>query len=91
MTQFVENLMSRASKLSKTIALAEGTDVRAAKAAEILTQKNVCKVVLIGNEEEIKTKFPEIDFTGVSLMIPRQASTEQSMQTLFTNFAKQKA
>ena len=87
MTQFVENLMSRASKLSKTIALAEGTDVRAAKAAEILTQKNVCKVVLIGNEEEIKTKFPEIDFTT----IPRQASTEQSMQTLFTNFAKQKA
>ena len=52
MTQFVENLMSRASKLSKTIALAEGTDVRAAKAAEILTQKNVCKVVLIGNEED---------------------------------------
>lgn len=71
MTQFVENLMSRASKLSKTIALAEGTDVRAAKAAEILTQKNVCKVVLIGNEEEIKTKFPEIDFTGVSFDDPK--------------------
>lgn len=71
MTQFVENLMSRASKLSKTIALAEGTDVRAAKAAEILTQKNVCKVVLIGNEEEIKSKFPEIDFTGVSFDDPK--------------------
>ena len=70
MTQFVENLMSRASKLGKTIALAEGTDVRAAKAAEILTQKNVCKVVLIGNEDEIKAKFPEIDFTGVSFDDP---------------------
>lgn len=71
MTQFVENLMSRASKLAKTIALAEGTDVRAAKAAEILTQKNVCKVVLIGNEDEIKAKFPEIDFTGVSFDDPK--------------------
>ena len=71
MTQFVETLMSRASKLAKTIALAEGTDVRAAKAAEILTQKNVCKVVLIGNEDEIKAKFPEIDFTGVSFDDPK--------------------
>ena len=71
MTQFVENLMSRASKLAKTIALAEGTDVRAAKAAEILTQKNICKVVLIGNEDEIKAKFPEIDFTGVSFDDPK--------------------
>ena len=71
MTQFVETLMSRASKLAKTIALAEGTDVRAAKAAEILTQKNVCKVVLIGNEDEIKAKFPEIDFKGVSFDDPK--------------------
>ena len=71
MTQFVENLMNRASKLNKTIALAEGTDVRAAKAAEILTQKGVCKVVLIGNEDEIKAKFPEIDFTGVSFDDPK--------------------
>ncbi len=71
MTDFVENLMSRASKLGKTIALAEGDDVRAAKAAEILTQKGVCKVVLIGNEEQIKAKFPEIDFTGVSFDDPK--------------------
>lgn len=71
MTQFVENLMNRASKLNKTIALAEGTDVRAAKAAEILTKKGVCKVVLIGNEDEIKAKFPEIDFTGVSFDDPK--------------------
>lgn len=71
MTQFVENLMNKASKLNKTIALAEGTDVRAAKAAEILTKNGVCKVVLIGNEDEIKAKFPEIDFAGVSFDDPK--------------------
>ena len=58
MTKFVENLMLRAAKLGKTIALAEGFDIRAAKAAEILTKKGVCKVVLIGNEEEAKAQFP---------------------------------
>ena len=71
MTEFVENLMKRASLLGKTIALAEGFDVRAAKAAEILTKKGVCKVVLIGNEEEIKAKFPEIDLTGVAFDDPK--------------------
>ncbi len=65
MSQFLDNLMARASKLGKTIALAEGFDVRACKAAEILTKKGVCKVVLIGDENEAKAKFPEIDFTGV--------------------------
>lgn len=89
MTQFVENLMSRASKLSKTIALAEGTDVRAAKAAEILTQKNVCKVVLIGNEEEIKTKFPEIDFTGVSFDDPK--TSEHRAEYAITLYELRKA
>lgn len=71
MTDFVENLMKRASLLGKTIALAEGFDVRAAKAAEILTKKNVCKVVLIGNEAEIKAKFPEVDLTGVAFDDPK--------------------
>lgn len=77
MTQFVENLMNRASKLSKTIALAEGFDVRAAKAAEILTSKGVCKVVLIGNEAEIKSKFPEIDFSGVLFDDPATSEHRQ--------------
>lgn len=71
MADFVENLMARASKLNKTIALAEGDDIRDAKASEILTKKGVCKVVLIGNEEQIKAKFPEIDFTGVIFDDPK--------------------
>ena len=84
MTDFVENLMKRASLLGKTIALAEGFDVRAAKAAEILTKKNVCKVVLIGNEAEIKAKFPEVDLTGVSFDDPKtSAHIDDYAATLF--------
>lgn len=84
MSQFVDELMSRAAQLGKTIALAEGFDVRAAKAAEILTKKGVCKVVLIGNEQEAKAQFPEVDFTGVTFDDPKtSANTQVYAQTLY--------
>ena len=84
MTEFVENLMKRASSLGKTIALAEGFDLRAAKAAEILTKKGVCKVVLIGNEAEIKAKFPEVDLSGVAFDDPKtSAHTKDYAATLY--------
>ncbi len=70
MSQFLDNLMTRAAVLNKTIALAEGFDVRACKAAEMLTKQGVCKVVLVGDEKEAKAKFPEVDFTGVKFENP---------------------
>lgn len=74
MSKFVDNLMERAAKLQKTIALAEGFDKRACKAAEILTKKGVCKVVIIGNEKEILAANPEIDFTGISFDDPKTSA-----------------
>lgn len=71
MTEFVLNLLNRASKLQKTIALAEGDDIRVATAAETLTKQNVCKVVLIGNEQNIKAKFSELDLNGVIFEDPQ--------------------
>jgi len=84
MSNFVENLMNRAAKLNKTIALAEGFDKRACKAAEILTKKGVCKVVVIGNEAEIKAANPEIDFTGVAFDDPKSSkNVKDYANTLF--------
>lgn len=84
MTAFVEELMERAKQLGKTIALAEGFDVRAVKAAEILTKKGVCKVVLIGNEQEIKSQFPDIDLEGVAFDDPKTSGhAEEYAETLY--------
>ena len=84
MIQFVEDLMERAKNLGKTIALAEGFDIRAVKAAEMLTQKGVCKVVLIGNEQEIKSQFPEVNLDGVRFDDPRTSDNrEQYADTLY--------
>ena len=90
MTEFVEKLMQRASVLKKTIALAEGFDVRAAKAAEILTKKGVCKVVLIGNEQEIKAKFSEIDLTGVAFDDPKTSKHVDEYATTLYELRKAK-
>ena len=84
MSQFLDNLMERAAKVQKTIALAEGFDIRACKAAEILTKQGVCKVILIGDEAEAKAKFPEVDFTGVKFENPAtSANKARYAETLY--------
>ena len=89
MSQFLDNLMERAAKVQKTIALAEGFDIRACKAAEILTKQGVCKVVLIGDEAEAKSKFPEVDFTGVKFENP--ATSENKARYAETLYELRKA
>ncbi|MBR2333936.1 MAG: phosphate acetyltransferase [Clostridia bacterium] len=84
MSQFLDNLMARAKERQKTIALAEGFDIRACKAAEMLTKDGICKVVLIGDEAEAKAKFPEVDFTGVKFENPaNSANLEKYANILF--------
>ena len=84
MSQFLDNLMERAAKVQKTIALAEGFDIRACKAAEILAKQGVCKVILIGDEAESKSKFPEVDFTGVKFENPAtSANKTRYAETLY--------
>lgn len=89
MSQFLDNLMERAAKVQKTIALAEGFDIRACKAAEILTKQGVCKVILIGDENEAKVKFPEVDFTGVKFENP--ATSENKARYAETLYELRKA
>ena len=83
MSNFCDNLFSRASKLNKKIALAEGDDVRAAKAAEILTKNKICKVVLIGDKEAVSAKFKDIDFSGVEFLNPAVDNTKEYAEFLY--------
>ena len=90
MSQFLDNLMARASKCQKTIALAEGFDVRACKAAEMLTKDGICKVVLIGDESEAKAKFPEVDFTGVKFENPANSENLERYANILFELRKSK-
>lgn len=70
MSKFLDNLFQRATEAHKTIALAEGFDKRAVKAAEILTQKGICKVVLYGDKAEISAANPDVNLEGVEVINP---------------------
>jgi len=51
---FIDSIIKKASQDLKTIVLPESTDVRVLKATEKLTQENIAKIILVGNEEQIK-------------------------------------
>ena len=58
--KFLDDLLSRAKVLNKKIALCEVEDERVVSAADYLSSKGICKVVLTGNEEQIRKQFPSL-------------------------------
>ena len=54
MKNILDDIKSKAKELQKTIVLCEGEDSRVVKAAADATKEGVAKIVLLGNEEEIK-------------------------------------
>ena len=51
---FIEQIKQRAKKEIKTIVLPEATDVRILEAAQIVKKEGYARVILIGNEEEVR-------------------------------------
>ncbi len=90
MNKFLDELYERASKKNKTIALAEGFDKRAVKAAELLTKRGICKVVLIGKPDEIAKKNPEIDLAGVTVVNPATCDKTEEYANLLYELRKAK-
>ena len=49
----IEDIRSNACKYNKTIVLAEGTEERTLKAADIIIGEGIAQIILLGNREEI--------------------------------------
>lgn len=64
----LDEIKSKAAKLQKTIVLCEGEDSRVVKAAQDATKEGIAKIVLLGNEAEIKAANPDVDLTGVTII-----------------------
>lgn len=50
----LDQIMARAKANPKRIVLPEGTEIRTLKAADVILKEKAAKLILIGNEEEIK-------------------------------------
>ena len=59
LTKYLTEVMKKASKDVKTIVLPEGEDKRVLKAAHIVAEAKAAKLIILGDEAEIKKYFEE--------------------------------
>ena len=50
----MDNIRAKAKAANKCIVLAEGTEERTLKAADIILGEGIARLILLGNEQEIK-------------------------------------
>lgn len=67
---FLEQTIIRARQDKKTIVLPESTDIRVIKAAASVLEKDIARVVLVGNGDDIKKLAGDIDLSGVRIVDP---------------------
>ncbi len=68
MSKLLENIKKRAIALNKHIVLAEGEDPRIINAAAIVTKEKIARVTLLGREQVIKEKCPDVCLDGVEIL-----------------------
>ena len=59
LSKYLTDVMNKASKNVKTIVLPEGEDNRVLKAAHIVAEAKAAKIIILGDEAEIKQYFAQ--------------------------------
>ena len=91
-TEILKRLKERAKKDVKTIALPEATDIRTLEATEKICKEGFAKIVLIGNEDEIKNKASEnnIDISLAKIVNPETSDKYTEYVEKFYELRKEK-
>ena len=76
---FIEQIKERAKTEIKTIVLPEATDQRILEAAQIVKNEGYAKVILIGNEDEVKkiANDKKIDIEGIKIVDPSKSERKE--------------
>jgi phosphate acetyltransferase len=84
---FLKNIILKAKENIKTIVLPESEDDRILKAAGKIDQEKIAKVILIGDEAEIKNKSDElkIDLSNIKIINPE---TSEFLEEFVEKYAK---
>ncbi|MBN1500757.1 MAG: phosphate acetyltransferase [Spirochaetes bacterium] len=87
-----EKFKQKAKTLGKTIVLPEGTEPRTVKASSILSKEGYVKVILVGNEDDIKKVAAKenADISGVQIIDPVKSDKLQSYASAFYEMRKSK-
>ena len=72
MTNFIDGVIAKAKNAYKTIVLPEGEDIRVLEAAYRATKERIAKIIVLGDEDEIKAKFAQNGWSleGITIINP---------------------
>jgi len=74
--EFLSDILHRASQKNNHIVFPEGFDERILKAAAILRKKEICRVTILGNKDEISEKISQekINLDDIPIIDPKSSS-----------------
>ena len=89
---FIESIKDRARKEIKTIVLPEAEDIRTLKATQIALEEKYANIILIGNEEKIKTiaKENQINIKGAQIIDSQNSNKNDTYANLLYELRKNK-
>lgn len=89
---FIKDVLARAKQHYKTIVLPEGEDLRVLKAAHIINKDKICKIIILGDEAQIKADFAKNgwDLTGIELINPATSTRLEEYASLLFELRKSK-
>lgn len=89
---YIESLFTKASLQNKTIVLPEGEDERILKAAHIIQEKKIAKIIILGNTDEISTYYAKNnwDLNGITLIDPARSEKLSTYTELLYELRKNK-
>ncbi len=90
MAKFLDKISERAKKLNKVIALPETNDIRTLQATAKILERGIAKIVLIGNEAEIKAFAGDLDISGARFVDPKSYERRDEYINAFHELRKHK-
>ena len=87
---FMEKMIEKAIADQKTIVLPEGTDPRVVAAAAEIIRRKIAKVILLGNEQEIKKAADGLDLSGAKIIDPKKTDLHEDYANTFYEMRKAK-
>lgn len=90
MADILNEIMQKAKKLGKTIVLPEGEDSRVVVAASKASEQGLAKIVLLGDEEQIKKNNPDVDLSKVQIVNPETSEKRAEYANILYELRKAK-
>ena len=88
----IEHIKNKAASIKKTIVLPESNDERVLKAADIINREGIAKVIVLGNEDEIRSESQKLNLNlqGVRIIDPKKSDMSSDFANIFYNLRKSK-